>query len=304
LEGVAVTGFKDFTDGPPLTASDINEYLMQGVLVFADATARDTALSGFLREGRYCYLKDSNATWLYNGTDWVSAGNSPATYSGTTGSPTITTVSGKTCVKFTGTGTITIATAGLVRVRSAGGGGAGGGVLDGVAGGGGAGGVDEYTYLFLAAGGYTITVVAGGAGSSGLTTGGDGTGSKIASASAPVDVYVVPGGKGGTGATSGGYGVGGNAGGYPDQGYAGSAGAGPSGGGAGGAGGSNVGGIGLASDITGSSVTLCVGGLPAQGSGAGAAGTANTGMGGNGAGGGSPAAGGNGGSGVVILLFG
>jgi hypothetical protein len=38
-------GFKTFTTGEVLTAADTNGYLMQGVLVFADAAARDAAIT-------------------------------------------------------------------------------------------------------------------------------------------------------------------------------------------------------------------------------------------------------------------
>ena len=38
-------GFKNFQTGEVLTAADTNGYLMQGVLVFADAAARDAAIT-------------------------------------------------------------------------------------------------------------------------------------------------------------------------------------------------------------------------------------------------------------------
>jgi hypothetical protein len=76
-------GFKTFTTGEVLTASDVNGYLMQGVLVFASATARDAAITS-PQEGQYAYLKDTNVTYYYSGSAWVSAagGSSPLTTKG------------------------------------------------------------------------------------------------------------------------------------------------------------------------------------------------------------------------------
>ncbi len=61
-------GFKTFANDVILTATEINGYLMQGILVFNDSAARDTALSGSLAEGRFCYLKDTNVTYVYSGS--------------------------------------------------------------------------------------------------------------------------------------------------------------------------------------------------------------------------------------------
>lgn len=66
-------GFKTFTTGEVLTAGDVNGYLMQGILVFASATARDTAITS-PQEGQYAYLKDTNATYYYDGSAWVLSG--------------------------------------------------------------------------------------------------------------------------------------------------------------------------------------------------------------------------------------
>jgi hypothetical protein len=67
-------GWKEFTDGVVLPASDINGYLQQGVLVFDDAAARNTALAGSLAEGMYSYLKSDKLTYLYNGSQWIRVG--------------------------------------------------------------------------------------------------------------------------------------------------------------------------------------------------------------------------------------
>ena len=65
-------GYKLFSTGEVLTAANVNNYLMrQTVMVFADATARTTALSGVLAEGMISYRTDAKVMELYNGTTWV-----------------------------------------------------------------------------------------------------------------------------------------------------------------------------------------------------------------------------------------
>jgi hypothetical protein len=70
-------GFKTFTTGEVLTAGDTNGYLMQGVLVFATATARDAAITS-PQEGQTCYLKDTDAVMTYSGSTWVQVGGGAA----------------------------------------------------------------------------------------------------------------------------------------------------------------------------------------------------------------------------------
>ena len=65
------SGFFDFTAGQVLTDSQVDGYLMrQTVMTFADASARNTALSGVLDEGMYAYLEDVDALSYYNGSAW------------------------------------------------------------------------------------------------------------------------------------------------------------------------------------------------------------------------------------------
>ena len=64
-------GFKTFTSGEVLTAADTNGYLMQGILVFASASARNAAITS-PQEGQFCFLKDTNSTEYYDGAAWVS----------------------------------------------------------------------------------------------------------------------------------------------------------------------------------------------------------------------------------------
>ena len=70
---MAGAGFKTFNTGDVLTASDVNTYLMQqAVLVFADSSARSTALGANVAEGMLSYLKDTNALEKYTGSAWVN----------------------------------------------------------------------------------------------------------------------------------------------------------------------------------------------------------------------------------------
>ena len=64
-------GYKLFSTGEVLTATNVNDYLMkQTVMIFASAAARTTALSGVLREGMLSYRLDAHVLEVYNGTIW------------------------------------------------------------------------------------------------------------------------------------------------------------------------------------------------------------------------------------------
>lgn len=70
---MAGAGYKLFATGDVLTAAQVNTYLQeQTVMVFADATARTTALSGVLAEGMFTYLKDTDVLQYYSGAAWVT----------------------------------------------------------------------------------------------------------------------------------------------------------------------------------------------------------------------------------------
>ena len=81
---MAGAGYKLFNTGDVLTAAQVNTYLQeQTVMVFANSTARTTALSGVLAEGMMSYLQDTNTVQVYNGTSWVGiGGSSPLTTKG------------------------------------------------------------------------------------------------------------------------------------------------------------------------------------------------------------------------------
>jgi hypothetical protein len=68
------SGYKNFATGAVLTEADLDGYLMrQTMMTFADASARNTALSGVLDEGMVCYLEDSNRITYYDGANWIVA---------------------------------------------------------------------------------------------------------------------------------------------------------------------------------------------------------------------------------------
>lgn len=88
-------GFKTFTTGEVLTAGDVNGYLMQGVLVFASAAARDGAITS-PQEGQFAYLKDTNVTTYYTGSAWANLDTTGMTNPMTTTGDTIYSSSGST----------------------------------------------------------------------------------------------------------------------------------------------------------------------------------------------------------------
>ena len=62
---------KVFTAGEVLTASNVNEFLMdQSVMFFADSAARGSAIPSPI-EGMATYLQSQDALSIYNGTDWT-----------------------------------------------------------------------------------------------------------------------------------------------------------------------------------------------------------------------------------------
>lgn len=69
----AGAGFKTWATGDVLTAVDVNEYLMQGVWVFDDASDRSTQVTS-PQEGNTSYLKDTDSLEIYDGSSWVAQG--------------------------------------------------------------------------------------------------------------------------------------------------------------------------------------------------------------------------------------
>jgi len=74
---MAGAGFKTFSVGEVLTATDVNTYLMQQtVMVFATAAARSSAIAA-PSEGMVTYLTDSNSLWYYDGAAYVEIVTDP-----------------------------------------------------------------------------------------------------------------------------------------------------------------------------------------------------------------------------------
>jgi hypothetical protein len=88
-------GFKTFVSGDVLSAGDTNGYLMQGVLVFASAAARDAAITS-PQEGQFAYLKDTNVTTYYTGSAWANLDTTGMTNPMTTTGDSIYSSSGST----------------------------------------------------------------------------------------------------------------------------------------------------------------------------------------------------------------
>lgn len=113
---MAGAGYKLFNTGDVLTAAQVNTYLMQQtVMVFADSTARTTALSGVLAEGMLSYLQDTNSVEVYDGSSWVAVSN-PGDITGVTAgtglsgggsSGSVTLSIDSTVATLTGTQTLT-----------------------------------------------------------------------------------------------------------------------------------------------------------------------------------------------------
>lgn len=74
---MAGAGFKTFAVGEYLTATNVNTYLMeQSVMVFADASARSTAITA-PSEGMLTYLSDIDAVQYYDGSSWRALASDP-----------------------------------------------------------------------------------------------------------------------------------------------------------------------------------------------------------------------------------
>ena len=70
---MALSGYKEFATGEVLTASDVNAYLMQAVMVFASSSARDSGIPSDKREeGMFYFLKDTNELGFFDGSSFVA----------------------------------------------------------------------------------------------------------------------------------------------------------------------------------------------------------------------------------------
>jgi hypothetical protein len=89
-------GYRLFTTGDVLTASQVQYNLQnQSIMYFADAAARDAALTvGVVQEGMFAYLADTNTTVYYDGAAWQSFGTGDVTGLTAGAGITITNASG------------------------------------------------------------------------------------------------------------------------------------------------------------------------------------------------------------------
>jgi len=68
---MAGLGYRTFVSGEVLTAANVNGYLMeQAIMVFADATARDSAIAA-PSEGMFVFLTGTDALQYYDGAAWT-----------------------------------------------------------------------------------------------------------------------------------------------------------------------------------------------------------------------------------------
>jgi hypothetical protein len=161
---MAAGGYKEFVAGEVLDEDDINDYLMQGVLVFAGTAARGSAITAPV-EGQFAFLKDTDTLTYYSGSAWeeFSSGFSAAKTSGTaTGSFTDGNSVEWDYFDFTGNGSFVVTDAGWADLLVVGGGGSGRTLSTLKAGGG--GGAVRFGMFYLSAGTVTVTVGAGGSG--------------------------------------------------------------------------------------------------------------------------------------------
>jgi hypothetical protein len=71
-------GFRTFAVGEVLTATNVNNFLMeQTVMVFTNSSARSTALGANVAEGMVTYLTADNSLWYYSGTAWTEIVTDP-----------------------------------------------------------------------------------------------------------------------------------------------------------------------------------------------------------------------------------
>jgi hypothetical protein len=70
---MAGAGWKSYSTGDLISATEFQTFVQDQVIqVYADSSARDTALGTSDAEGMFCFLKDSNTLQFYDGSSWVS----------------------------------------------------------------------------------------------------------------------------------------------------------------------------------------------------------------------------------------
>ena len=70
---MAGAGWKSYSTGDLISATEFQTFIQdQVVQVYADSSARDTALGTNDAEGMFCFLKDTNTLQFYDGSAWAS----------------------------------------------------------------------------------------------------------------------------------------------------------------------------------------------------------------------------------------
>lgn len=70
---MAGAGWQSYTTGDLIDATTFQTFIQDQVIqVYADSSARDTALGTNDAEGMFCFLKDTNTLQFYDGSAWVN----------------------------------------------------------------------------------------------------------------------------------------------------------------------------------------------------------------------------------------
>ena len=70
---MAGAGWESYSTGDLISATEFQTFIQdQVVQVYADSSARDTALGTNDAEGMFCFLKDTNTLQFYDGSSWVN----------------------------------------------------------------------------------------------------------------------------------------------------------------------------------------------------------------------------------------
>ena len=70
---MAGAGWQTYATGDLIDATTFQTFIQDQVIqVYADSSARDTALGTSDAEGMFCFLKDSNTLQFYDGSSWVN----------------------------------------------------------------------------------------------------------------------------------------------------------------------------------------------------------------------------------------
>ena len=70
---MAGAGWKTYATGDLIDATTFQTFIQDQVIqVYADSSARDTALGTSDAEGMFCFLKDSNTLQFYDGSAWTN----------------------------------------------------------------------------------------------------------------------------------------------------------------------------------------------------------------------------------------